>query len=712
MTTTPLNNILIYFLLYFTEKPPEKPAARSRTRQRKRKPADTCAKPVVTVVKKTAAPPISSGGSSSNKRAKSNDKSVSGNTLSEFSSTPVAAPVQGNVKPAAKPKEKRPKRHKSKSEKNENEDSCKAKLVKKDVKEAPPVEPLEVSETVVTVREETVLPSASVEQKEISEEIKTVIKPADIELSEEQDKPVVSCVSSVCLKSEKPKQQFLEVKEKSLNKKLEKERHRDKPEKERRKSDKEKHKEKPEKERHKDKPEKERHKDKPEKERHKKKKKEKSEKLEKEKFKRLSVKSDLDQSDEDKSCFEHDEETSRLINSIIESISRETRAESEEKQKQASRARTKSENSNKSEPVATTSDESGKFCDESAMHYKKQLLLGDFKEKPTQDISATINLNLSVTDQLAKFAKGKVEANSSNPCGSITEATPPPSLESVCVDRRLSQDLTLGECAPGHQTVFRSDHNTSHVRNDSFSDERSSSRLSSSSRMSDERRPNSRVDEIRRKGIGPSTSPLVFDKDKPVEPYRDPELMKKDSEVRHITSLQHAAMQRPHAQTPVSAASTYPTVHTPLAPHHSTLPAHHPGSLLTPLHFPQQHISSMASLNHPHVLTHATTQLDVASLVARGAIPQQQAHLIQYPAHLLQQPQAYSFTLHGNISLSQLEVLWQRKYPTIPVPPAWMLAQYQEELLRDVNLLRERELLERERIERERLERERERAER
>ena len=70
--------------------------------------------------------------------------------------------------------------------------------------------------------------------------------------------------------------------------------------------------------------------------------------------------------------------------------------------------------------------------------------------------------------------------------------------------------------------------------------------------------------------------------------------------------------------------------------------------------------------------------------------------------------------LQGSMQTRQLELLWQQKYPSIPVPPAWILHQYQDELVRDVSpLLQQRELLDRERRERElALERERERQER
>ena len=66
--------------------------------------------------------------------------------------------------------------------------------------------------------------------------------------------------------------------------------------------------------------------------------------------------------------------------------------------------------------------------------------------------------------------------------------------------------------------------------------------------------------------------------------------------------------------------------------------------------------------------------------------------------------------MHTNVQATQLEMLWQQKYPTLPMPPTWMLMQYQDELLRDVNMLREREIavIERERRDRE-IVRERER---
>ena len=148
--------------------------------------------------------------------------------------------------------------------------------------------------------------------------------------------------------------------------------------------------------------------------------------------------------------------------------------------------------------------------------------------------------------------------------------------------------------------------------------------------------------------------------------------------------------------------STYPGVPSIPSSAHHTLLASQASLMYRPL-------SLGLGLNHLPAATPLTTQGLVGLYPHHPLLP-------STPGATQNQsviPPSYA-TLHSNIQTAQLELLWQHKYPTVPVPPPWMLNQYQDELLRDVNpvavereKLIERERLERERIQRERAERER-----
>jgi hypothetical protein len=98
-------------------------------------------------------------------------------------------------------------------------------------------------------------------------------------------------------------------------------------------------------------------------------------------------------------------------------------------------------------------------------------------------------------------------------------------------------------------------------------------------------------------------------------------------------------------------------------------------------------------------------QLDALAAAAQqqqmAAIQQQYAQNAAQLMHSL--PYA---SMQGRHGLSQLELLWQQKYPHTPLPPpGWLLSKQQEGLLSDTLLTREHiERMEQERIERERIE--------
>ncbi|XP_074643644.1 uncharacterized protein LOC141900577 isoform X2 [Tubulanus polymorphus] len=420
-----------------------------------------------------------------------------------------------------------------------------------------------------------------------------------------------------------------------------------------------------------------------------------------------SLKKDATESDSDDKAHES------LVDSIVESVRRECIVQQKLKT-------VESESMNRNQQA--TSDEN--------MHFKKLHLLSEnlVKDKPlpaSESLSANINVNHSVTDQIAKQFR-KFNNNGSADDKRTVSISSTSSVDSLKVASEYrpvdSQGLSLTEGCTLSQHCSDTRHpertsgtpiSVSSSVHAELGEERSSSRQSVSSRASDDKRSVSvhTTEDVHRKE-DTSSSPLVFDKNEPIQVYRDPELLKKDSEVRRINSLQHIMMQHhstTHSGTAAPTAqpsSSYPTVHTPIAASHHGLTSHitashqQSQSMLTPLHYKHQ-LGPMS----PH-MQH--------TLDPRGLAALQQASFGYPAAHLLQQPPQHvlSYSLPGNVTLPQLELLWQQKYPAIPVPPAWMLAQYQDELLRDipVNLLRERaerERLEREHAERDRVERER-----
>ena len=380
----------------------------------------------------------------------------------------------------------------------------------------------------------------------------------------------------------------------------------------------------------------------------------------------------------------------------------------------------------------------------SKMHFKKMHLLGDgFHNKKEDDgdkdsfssDSSGINVNHSLTDQLAKRAKPPESLGWNN---NHVGASPALGMEPGSsypgqngggegpfspreADRsQKSRDYEPARPASASQSVPPRPEEA-HVR--PLSPERRSvgpipSARGEESRLVrlDERHallPGMvcRMDEFKRhrEGGPASSSPLVFDKNEPVRVYRDPELLKQD-EFR----MQHTIPARPTHPSPAPRTSpSYSGVHThpsPLSAHHALAAQHAANPLLSPLQYRQgvSPLSPHMSLPSPAI---DSRMADHATLRALNA--QQQAHLLPYSGAHLMAAAAYSGSLHPSLQTAQLELLWQHKYPTLPVPPAWMLAQYQDELLRDVNLIalererRERELaMERDRAERDRAERE------
>lgn len=112
-----------------------------------------------------------------------------------------------------------------------------------------------------------------------------------------------------------------------------------------------------------------------------------------------------------------------------------------------------------------------------------------------------------------------------------------------------------------------------------------------------------------------------------------------------------------------------------------------------------QHLSAS---NLPHAIRAVTPQhtflgenIRLHHMVPAMSVTSQQA-----PQNSV--PHAEGFTFAPQLH-DQLRMLWQHKFPQLPVPPVWMLLQYQNELMRDSNMMQQ---MERDRAEQERMDRE------
>lgn len=294
------------------------------------------------------------------------------------------------------------------------------------------------------------------------------------------------------------------------------------------------------------------------------------------------------------------------------------------------------------------------------MHFMKQRLLANNntqEKSPTPNLTEKIDVNQSVTEQLTKLVKSETSSEDH-----LKSTSSPPS-------KRLEE------------TRFE---NVSYSSLYSNSEIRSNSRASEHSGISEDRRSGSQTDKIKN---SPSSSPLVLDKSEPVHPYRDPELMKKNTV--------HSNVQSMHPKMPAA----YPGL--PIPPPQSALPS--ASSYQSSL--PRSHLSQ---LYHPLAQLPAVPSAGLGMDHATYAAFQQQ-QLLQY--QLLLQSHRNAAAYPANLT-QQLEMLWQQKNPSTPIPQQW---KHQEELIRDLYALKEREidrydikrreLAERERIEQEHMER-------
>ncbi|XP_022288330.2 uncharacterized protein LOC111100582 isoform X4 [Crassostrea virginica] len=337
---------------------------------------------------------------------------------------------------------------------------------------------------------------------------------------------------------------------------------------------------------------------------------------------------------------------------------------------------------------------------EDNMHFMKQRLLASnaSSEKSPTPINANIDVNRSVTDQIAKLSR-------TESAGSLQEEEKSPNKSVSPKGSYLTSDVYTHEQSKEHRNNNNISDSVTGCNSLSNSlnhdDLRSSSRASehSNSGLSEDRRPASRLDDLKSsQKNSPSSSPLIIDKSEPVNPYRDPELMRKNpvhSNVHGMLGSGHKKPSYPNVHTPIPSAATP----TPSIPATTSYPSHPipPNHVIPSLQYPPHHLTAAlgaASLGlHPSL-----AQMDPNQL---AALQHQQLASMQY--QLLLNRGGYP----SNLTMPQLEHLWQKTYPSIPIPPQYLLPKNREDLLGHL-FSKERELMERDRMERmDRMEKER-----
>ncbi|XP_005091148.2 probable JmjC domain-containing histone demethylation protein 2C [Aplysia californica] len=372
------------------------------------------------------------------------------------------------------------------------------------------------------------------------------------------------------------------------------------------------------------------------------------------------------------------------------------------------------------------------------MNFKKQILRARRNISPspntqTGSVSEGIDVNRSLTEQLAKRTK-TFEQFSVNGDGKPPGSEPP-----VLIDRVKSSPCYsayhLNESSPSlSKADFISERHSaftcvqsSVARSNTTTpatEDRADSRASDGQlppHITEDKRPGSRLDDIRSSRSSPGSSPLIVDRYEAVNPYRDPELMRKNpvqSNVPNILTAQHKMNQSsfpsvppavPGASTPsqtaaaAAAAAAFSGV--PGVP--PQLPAR---SLLSSLP------STLAYTSNPQLPPSMSPHLTLPhgySLETMAAVRAQQQHLAAIHQQLMNYPTA------------TFEAIWQRKLPTAPLAQPWAQKSQESLLAGDLAAMhreqmqlhieqerRERERLEQERRERDRLEQERREKER
>lgn len=343
------------------------------------------------------------------------------------------------------------------------------------------------------------------------------------------------------------------------------------------------------------------------------------------------------------------------------------------------------------------------------IHYKKIHLLDNFKRESNSQAkkdkdaeagsslsSSGINVNHSVIDQVTKWSAVKAEKptweDTVKQVGGGDGSGPSTSSSQQPQDYSTTATIKTEPRLPEHSHSNGPPESNNNVYSRSEDVHYSSAyKGGHDSRVSASASGHTTTTTTRPDQAKHSSSPLLVDKSGAVEPYRDPELLKKDSEIRTI-HLMHQVTLHPPGHRSIPPATTFPSQ--VAAPHPHTLPAHAalPQHLLPPSPFTAHPMAGHLPLS---------AAMDGTALASLTTLQQQQ-HLQQIQLMAQQQQQSQllsSIALHNTLQTRQLELLWQQKYPNHQLPPAWVLGQFQEELLREVNPIQSRELLaERERL--------------
>lgn len=423
-----------------------------------------------------------------------------------------------------------------------------------------------------------------------------------------------------------------------------------------------------------------------------------------------------------KSALKQKEKESGITKEVKEKKTRNVRSNGEKETKRRERkkdnvantkdtqSRVKSAASLKSETSVVSKDilnESG-----NNMHFikKKQLAGGSLPD--TQNNSGipvtSLDLTQSVTDQITRAEKltslnGDDKSVSSCLSSPVSESFSERELESATRESSSTKQPTISGLSTHGNTNLSSSVNFSQ-------DERSLSRNSdgrcSSGLSSDEaRRPSSRVDDLKSVKSSPASSPLIVDRSEPVQIYRDPELMSKNPVRSNVHSMHNSHKSYPNLHTSNPTSSSRPaSVGMTSAPLSSSMERPSRTPVIPSVAYPSPILgASLPGASLSSLLPPGLPQLDPATLLLHQQFAMQ--HQQQQLASLQQQcnPFSMSYPPRGsNLTKAQLEHLWQQKYPTLPVPPHWMLAKQHEELVSNMRLLHEQEHMERERMERER----------
>ncbi|KAI8792891.1 lysine-specific demethylase 3B isoform X1 [Biomphalaria glabrata] len=353
---------------------------------------------------------------------------------------------------------------------------------------------------------------------------------------------------------------------------------------------------------------------------------------------------------------------------------------------------------------------------EEDMHYKKQMLRagGNISSHPsTPTLSVTEGIDRSLTEQLTKrnTKNEKFCLNGDNKLGPEEIYSSTSSLSS----QRSESSTTLGksnELTSDRQSAFTCVQSSLSRSNNATpaSEDRADSRASDSQlsgHLSEDKRPGSRLDEIRSVKSSPGSSPLVVDRHEAVHVYRDPELMRKNPVQSNVQNILAQKMNQPfpagHSSSLPGASATSQSV---TAAAFTGVPSLSTRTLL----------STIPPYTNPHQLTPSISHH--LALPSHGypmdAVVRVQQH--QQQLAVMQQLQMGAYNLGTS---SSLEALWQRKLPpTNPIPAQWLQQKPPESLLASelaaalhIQKLEQERREHEQRRELERLERDRERLE-